>query len=83
MEDLWNSRSPYGEGLFDCTGFHPNTCKYYASTCISKTCFICVWKNTPVFTLRGLCTNTQIDKQFVLLPEKTFDRNVFFWNWRI
>ena len=79
MEDLWNSRSPYGGDLFHCTGFHANTCKYYASTCISKTCFICVWKNTPVFTLRGLCTNTQIDKQFVLLPEKTFDRNVFFF----
>ena len=79
MEDLWNSRSPYGGDLFHCTGFHANTCKYYASTCISKTCFICVWKNTPVFTLRGLCTNTKIDKQFVLLPEKTFDGNLFFF----
>ena len=83
MDDLWNNRSPYGGDLFDCTGFEPNfeanTCKYYSTTCISKVCFICVWKNTPVFTLRGLCTNTQIDKQFVLLPEKTFDRNVFFF----
>ena len=83
MKDLWNSRSPYGGDLFDCTGFEPNfeanTCKYYSTTCISKICFICVWKNTPVFTLRGLCTNTKIDKQFVLLPEKTFDGNLFFF----
>ena len=79
MDDLWNNRSPYGGDLFDCTGFEANTCKYYTTTCISKTCFICVWKNTPVFTLRGLCTNTQIDKQFVLLPEKTFDGNLFFF----
>ena len=79
MDDLWNNRSPYGGDLFDCTGFEANTCKYYTTTCISKTCFICVWKNTPVFTLRGLCTNTQIDKQFVLLPEKTFDKHLFFF----
>ena len=79
MEDLWNNWSPYGGDLFDCTGFHANDCKYYATTCNSKICFICVWKNTPVFTLRGLCTNTQIDEQVVLLPGLTFDRNVFFF----
>jgi hypothetical protein len=26
-----------------------------------------------------LCTNTQVDNQFVLLPEKTFSGNVFFF----
>ena len=79
MEHLWNSRSPYGGNLFDCTGFHANDCKYYATTCKSKRCFICAWKNSPLFTLRGLCANTQVDEQFVLLPEKTFGGNVFFF----
>ena len=79
MDHMWNSRSPSGGNLFNCTGFHANDCKYYATTCKSKRCFICAWKNTPVFTLRGLCTNTQVDQQFVLLPEKTYGGNVFFF----
>ena len=79
MEHLWNSRSQYGVELFDCTGYHAEDCKYYATTCNSKRCFICAWKNSPLFTLRGLCTKTQVDNQFVLLPEKTYGGHVFFF----
>ena len=79
MENLWDSRSPYGTDLNLCTGFRANDCKYYADTCKSETCFICAWANTPIFTLRGHCTNTHIEREFVLLPEKTFDGNLFFF----
>ena len=79
MKNLWDSRSPIGGDLNKCTGFSANDCKYYATYCNSKRYFICTWKNTPIFTLRGLCTNTQVDYQFVLLPEKTFSGNVFFF----
>ena len=79
MKYLWDHREPNGRDLEECTGFIENTCKYYDATCTSKTCFICSWKDTPLFNLRGLCTNTQVDKQFVLLPEKTFGGNVFFY----
>ena len=79
MEHLWDSRSPNGGGLEKCTGFNGNDCKYFDYHCESKTCFICAWKENPVFNLRGLCTNTQIDEQFVLLPEKTFGGNIFFF----
>ena len=79
MENFWNSRSPYGEDLNKCTGFKTKHCKYYVTHCKTKACFICAWKDTPAFTLRGLCTDTQVDEQFVLLPEKTFGGNVLFF----
>ena len=79
MKYLWDSRSPNGGDLEKCTGFWTHDCTYYDVTCKYETCFICSWKNTPLFTLRGLCTNTKIDNQFVLLPEKTFHGNVFFF----
>ena len=79
MEHLWDRWSPHGGDLKECTGFMANDCTYHVNTCKSKECFICAWKDTPVFTLRGLCTNTKIDKQFVLLPERTFGGNVFFF----
>ena len=81
MDHLWDSWSPNGGDLKECTGFRvtKEDCKYFDTTCKSKFCVICAWKDTPVFTLRGLCTNTQVDKQFVLLPEKTYGGNAFFF----
>ena len=82
MAHLWNSHSPYGEDLNKCTGFFAKDCKYYVTHCKSKACFICAWKDTPVFNLRGLCPTTKIDEQYVLLPEKIFGGNVFFFGIR-
>ena len=82
MDHLWDSRSPNGKDLEKCTGFNGNNFKYFDTPCKSKTCFICAWKNSPLFTLRGLCTNTQVDRQYILLPEKTFGGNVFFFGLR-
>ena len=79
MDHLWNSHSPYGEDLNKCTGFFAKDCKYYVTHCKSKTCSICAWTDHPVFNLRGLCPNTQVDEQYVLLPEKTFGGNVLFF----
>mgnify|MGYP001226603432 CR=1 FL=1 len=82
MKHLWNSRSPYGEDINKCTGFSANDGKYYATTCNTKQCLICAWKDSPLFTLRGLCTNTQVDDDYVLLPAKNFGGNVFFFGLR-
>ena len=79
MDHLWDSQSPNGGDLEKCTGFNGIDSKYFDTPCKSKTCFICAWKDNPLFTLRGLCSNTQVDEQFVLLPEKTFGGNVFFF----
>ena len=82
MDHLWDSQSPNGGDLEKCTGFNGIDSKYFDTPCKSKTCSICAWKDNPLFTLRGLCSNTQVDEQFVLLPEKTFGGNVFFFGIR-
>ena len=79
MSYLWDSRSPNGGDLKECASFALNEGKYFDHICEHKICFICAWKDTPVFNLRGLCTNTQIDEQYVLLPEKSFGGNVYFF----
>ena len=79
MEHLWDSRSPKGGGLEKCTGFNGNNSKYFDVSCNSKACFICAWKDSPVFTLRGLCTNTQVDGQYILRPKKTIGGNLIFF----
>ena len=79
MEHLWAHREPNGGDLQKCAGFYSNDCKYYDDQCKSKTCFICAWNDAPVFNLRGLCMNTQVGSQYVLLPEKTFGGNVYFF----
>ena len=79
MENLWGSRSPYGEDFNECTGFFAKDSKYFVQTCKSKNCIICAWKDAPVFNLRGLCTDTQVGSQYVLLPEKSFGENVYFF----
>ena len=82
MKHLWNIQSPNGGELEKCAGFFAKDSKYFDIPCNSKACFICAWKDTPLFTLRGLCTNTQVDRQYILHPEKTFGGNVIFWGLR-
>ena len=82
MKHLWNIQSPNGGELEKCTGFFAKDSKYFDIPCNSKACFICAWKDTPLFTHRGLCTNTEAHGQYILLPEKTFGGNVFFWGLR-
>ena len=82
MKHLWNSRSPYGEDINNCTGFFANDGKHYANTCNTKQCLICAWNDSPLFTLRGLSTNTQVDDNYILLPAKNFGGNIFFFGLR-
>ena len=44
-----------------------------------KSCFVCSWRYQPLFTLRGLCSKSQIDTQFVLRPQLDYDKNIFFY----
>ena len=55
------------------------TGRFLDETCSYKSCSVCAWKNEPTFTLRGLCTNTLIDKYYVLLPKLTYNEHVFFF----
>ena len=39
---------------------------------------VMAWKNEPAFTLRGFKSCTRIDWHYVLLPDLTYNDNVFF-----
>ena len=47
----------------------------------NKECFVCSWKTEPTFRLRGLCSRTKVDKEYVLLPEYTYDEHAFFFGY--
>ena len=48
--------------------------------CSVEACFACSWITEPLFHLRGLCKNSGIASQYVLLPgpNSTFDGIFFF-----
>ena len=78
-DSSWNPGQPNGGDLQKCSTYSMITGKYYDCSCLYKSCFVCSWKYQPLFTLRGLCTKSQIDTQFVLRPKLDFDKNVFFY----
>ena len=54
----------------------------YDNSCSTKSCFVCAWKNNPVFYLRGLCDNTRVYEKYVLLPDYVYDDHVYFYGLR-
>ena len=78
-DSLWFPGQPDGGDFQKCSTYTTIDGKYYDTSCLYKSCFICSWKYQPLFTLRGLCAESQIDTQFVLRPELEFDKNIFFY----
>ena len=76
---LWSPGQPNGGDIQTCSSYNTNSGKYLDISCLNKKCFVCSWKNQPLFTLRGVCAKSQIDTHFVLRPEIEFDKNVFFY----
>ena len=76
---LWFPGQPDGGDFQKCSTYTTIDGKYYDTSCLYKSCFICSWKYQPLFTLRGLCAKSQIDTQFVLRPKLEFDKNIFFY----
>ena len=76
---LWSPGQPNGGDIQTCSTYQISSGKYLDSSCLFKSCFVCSWKNQPLFTLRGLCAKSEIDTQFVLRPQLDFDKNVFFY----
>ena len=76
---LWFPGQPDGGDFQKCSTYTTIDGKYYDTSCLYKSCFICSWKYQPLFTLRGLCAKSQIDSQFVLRPKLEFDKNIFFY----
>ena len=78
LDHMWEPGQPNGQDLQQCVQFSPSTGKFNDQFCSFKTCFVCKWINEPVFFLRGLCKTTEIDEKYVLLPDVTYDDNLFF-----
>ena len=76
--DMWESGQPNGLNLQQCIHFDASTGEFDDESCSLKRCFICKWLREPVFILRGLCKTSEIDEKYVLLPDVTYDDNLFF-----
>ena len=76
---LWSPGQPNGGDIQTCSSYKIDSGKYLDISCSTKKCFVCSWKNQPLFTLRGVCANSQIDTHFVLRTEIEFDKNIFFY----
>ena len=76
---MWEPGQPNGQDLQQCIQFSPSTGKFNDKSCSFKTYFVCKWINESVFVLRGLCKTAEIDEKYVLLPDVTYDGNLFFF----
>ena len=78
MNPFWKTGQPNGRELQKCAGYNLQTSKFWDIDCPLKYCFVCIWEDEPLFHLKGLCKNSQIDIAYVLLPNWTYDGNFVF-----
>ena len=78
MNPFWKTGQPNGREFQNCTGYDLQTSKFLDLDCPLKNCFVCFWKDEPLFHLKGLCKDSQIDMSYVLLPNWTYDDNFVF-----
>lgn len=78
MDQMWIPGEPNGGDLQDCTTYDVNNGKFYDDTCSYKSCFVCSWKNNPIVTLKGLCQNSDIDQNYIVLPQHIFNGRAYF-----
>ena len=78
MNPFWKSGQPNGKEFQKCAGYDLQTSKFWDLDCPLKNCFVCVWEDEPLFHLKGLCKDSQIDMSYVLLPYQTYDDNFVF-----
>ena len=81
MDHMWSSGQPNGKDLQECAVYSAKTGKFHDWPCSNQACLICSWKNEPEFKLRGLCPNSIIDQEYVLLPKLTYQNNLFFYGY--
>ena len=78
LNGMWFTGQPNGKDIQNCATFFASTGRFIDETCTYKSCSVCAWKNEPAFTLRGLKSCRCIDWYYVLLPDVTYNNNVFF-----
>ena len=75
----WHPGQPNGEALQPCLLVVLETGKLHDDTCNSKNMFVCKWHDNVDFTLRGLCKNSNADRNYILIPEKHVNGQVSFY----
>ena len=79
LDELWHKDEPNGKELEDCSTY-TKTGEFIDVTCDGyKACSVCLWRKEPIFTLRGLCRETTIERDYVLKPNITYDNYVVFF----
>ena len=80
MDHLWYPGQPDGEGFENCAKFDTKTGLYIDAVCSdNKECFVCTWKTEPIFKLRGLCSGSRIDTDYILIQDLTYNEQIFFF----
>ena len=78
LDGLWHYGEPNGREFENCSSYS-ETGEYVDVTCEDYlACFVCLWRDKPTFTLRGLCKETKIDRDYVFAPDLTHDQHVVF-----
>lgn len=79
-DGMWRSGQPNGEDLEECLSYDAYTGEFVDRACSNEEvlCFTCVWTKEPMYSLRGLCSNANVDTNFNLVPHLTYDKNIFF-----
>ena len=79
LDGLWHYGEPNGREFENCSSYS-KTGQFVDVTCEDYlACFVCLWRNEPTFTLRGLCEETKIDRDYFLLPDLTHDLHAVFF----
>ena len=79
LDQMWLQGQPNGQDIQESTTFHVKNGKFDDVGSSFKSCFVCAWIKKPLFILRGLCSNSKIDHQYVLLPQVVYNDRMFFW----
>ena len=83
LDHMWSLGQPNGHEIQQCIQFYASTGEFNDASCSYKTCFVCEWIREPVFFLRGLYKNSEVDEKYVLMPDMTYDDNLFFYGFEL
>ena len=73
----WHEGEPNGSGRQRCV-VTTKEYTFYDVFCYSKFCHICKWDKNPVFFLKGLCPQSNIEYRYVLKINELYHGNLAF-----
>ena len=79
LDGMWHEGQPNGKDIEECVSYTAEGLFVDMRCEKLSECFVCLWRKQPIFTLRGLCSETKIDRDYVLQPNTTYDGHLFFF----